>query len=90
MGTTNSNKQRTVGATALRTEIEWGGQYFMLLTTGKHIHRYIWTDISISEQVIQRVGELAKKVKKPDITKGYPIFDWSSVTLIMDHADSEP
>ena len=46
----------------------------MSTDTEKQLHTYIWTEIPINEQVIQRVDKLATKEKEPDMTKGYPIF----------------
>ena len=42
IGTTNITKQITVGATELRPSNEQGGNYFMSLATGKHIHTHIY------------------------------------------------
>ena len=42
IGTTNSTKQRTVGAIALRQENQRRGYYFMSLATRKQLHDFIW------------------------------------------------
>ena len=76
MGITNSKKQRTVGTIELRLE-KRVRYYFMSLSTGKHLHDFIWTGIPINDQVIYRVNDLATKEKQPGVTKGYPIFEWS-------------
>ena len=47
----------------------------MVIATGKQFYVYIWTDIPINKQVIQRVDKLASKGKQPEITKGYSIFE---------------
>ena len=62
----------------------------MFLATGKHLHTYIWTYLPINEQVIYRVDDLVTKENKPDITKVYPIFEWSPGILMMDQANSKP
>ena len=90
IGTTNTTEQRSVGVIALRPVKEQGGHYFMLLDTGKQLHTYIWTELPINKQVINRVDELATKGKQTDMTKVYPNFEWSPAIPIMDQADSEP
>ena len=54
----------------------------MLPKTGKQFHAYIWTDLPIYGQVMQRVDVLDMKENQPDMTKGYPIFEWILETLI--------
>ena len=88
MGNTNRTKKRTVGAIALRPSKEQGGHYFMLLATGKQLQTYIWIQLPINKQAIHRVDELDTKGVNPDMTKGYPIFEWSSVIIIMYQAGS--
>ena len=61
----------------------------MSISTGKQIHVYIWTEIPIIEQVIQRVDKLATREKQPDMTKGYPIFQWSLGIPIMYQEESK-
>ena len=90
IGTPNITKQIIVGVIALRPVKEQGGHYFMLLDTGKQLHTYIWTELPINKQVINRVDELATKGKQTDMTKVYPNFEWSPAIPIMDQADSEP
>ena len=88
--TTNITNQRTVGDISMQPENEWGGHYFMLLATGKQLHTYICTEIPINKQVMQRVDDLATTEKQPDMTKGYPIFEWISGIPITDQANREP
>ena len=71
MWTTNSTKQSTVGAISLSPENKWGGYYFMYLATRKQLHYFIWMELPINDQVIQRVIDL----KQLEMTKGYPIFE---------------
>ena len=63
IGITNSTKQRTIGAIALRPENERGGYYFMSLATGKQLHDFIWTELPINDQVISRINDLDIKDK---------------------------
>ena len=48
----------------------------MSLATWKQLHTFIWTELPINDQVIQRVNDLATKQKQTEINKGYPIFVW--------------
>ena len=63
--TTNSTKQRTVGAISLSPENERVRYNFMTLVTGKHLHAFIWTELPINDQIIQRVNYLATKENRP-------------------------
>ena len=49
----------------------------MYLATGKQLHAFILTELTINDKVINRVKNLATKEKHPDMTKGYPIFECS-------------
>ena len=48
----------------------------MSLSTGKYLHASIRIEQSINDQLIQMVKDLATKDNHPEITKGYPIFEW--------------
>ena len=61
----------------------------MSLSTGKHLHVYIWIELPINKQIIQKVYELATKVKNPVMTKGYLIFEWIPGIPIMGQFDSK-
>ena len=63
IGTTNSTKQRMVGATALRLENKQGIYYFMYRAAWKQLHTFIWTELTINDQVIYRVKDLDTKEK---------------------------
>ena len=64
IGNTNSTKQGTVGVIALIPANESGGYYFMSLATGKHIHAFIWTELTINEKFLSRVNHLDTKEKQ--------------------------
>ena len=49
----------------------------MFPATVKQLHAFIWREPPINYQVISRVNDLATKEKKPEMTKGYPIFQCS-------------
>ena len=61
IGTTNSTKQRTVGAIALISANERSGCYFMSLATIKQLHAFICIELPITDQVTSRVNNLATK-----------------------------
>ena len=82
--TTNSTKQRTVGVITTRPENEWGVYYFISVATSKQIHVFIWTELPINDQVMQRAKYLDAKENKPEMTKGYPMFWWSPGVPITD------
>ena len=48
----------------------------MSLATGKQFYDFIWKELPINDQVISRVNYLATNEKQPEMTKGYPIFEW--------------
>ena len=48
----------------------------MYLATVKQLHDFIWTELTIIDQVISRVNYLANKDRHLEITKVYPIFEW--------------
>jgi hypothetical protein len=57
--TTNDMKSRSVGGIALRPKNDRGSYYFMSLRTGRRIHATRWTELPITDEVIQRVDDLA-------------------------------
>ena len=50
----------------------------MSLYTGKRINSYVWEELPISDEVKERVEELAEQQKQPKFTDGMPTFDWIS------------
>ena len=59
----------------------------MSLATRKQLHDFIWTELPINDQVISRVSDFSTKEKQPEMTKGYPIFEWIPVIPITDKDD---
>jgi len=65
---------RKIGAIALHpSNNHSGGWYFMSLTTGYVIHRYSWDIQPVSQDVIQRVEEIATKQKQHKIKDSFVI-----------------
>ena len=56
----------------------------MSLATIKQLHAFIWTELPINDQVISRVNNFSTKEKHPEMTKGYPIFEWIPGISITD------
>ena len=73
--TNNTIKTRSVPAIALNPSNDHGGHYFMNFFTGKRINSNQWTEIPMTEEIIERVKELAEKDDQPLMTNGYPIFE---------------
>ena len=59
----------------------------MSLLTGKRIHRYIWEELPIGDDVIDRVHDLATDEKQPELVDGIPLFEWSNGKIIEDDND---
>ena len=75
-GKINTNKARTVGVIALYPSgNDQGGWYFMSLATGQRIHCYEWKILPVSEDVIDRVHELATLEKQPKVDANFK-FEW--------------
>ena len=63
IGTKNNRNPRATRAIALRPSNSRGGYHFMSLETGKRIHGFQWTELAITDEVIERVHELAEEQK---------------------------
>ena len=83
-GTTNSMKQRSVPAIALRRSNSAGGNYFMSLYSGKRIHGYKWEKLPTDEHVIARVEQITEKEEQPVMNQGMPDFEWTPGVQIGD------
>ena len=60
MGTKGNMKKRSVPTIALKASNEEGRYFFMSLYTGKRFHGYIWEEIPIDQDTIDRVDQLAR------------------------------
>ena len=76
VGTNNNMKRRSVPGIALRASNESGGYFFMSLYTGKQLHSYIWEELPISEEVIERVELMAQEEEQPLHDNSHPLFEW--------------
>ena len=57
----------------------------MSLYTGREIHGYVWNELPISDEVTDRVDELARKSKKAcKLINRTPLFKWSPGVPIVD------
>ena len=59
--TTNTQVARSIGAIAMYPSNERGGYYFMSLWTGRRLHGFIWNEVPITEEVINRVKQLGEE-----------------------------
>ena len=60
-GTTSTSKKKSIPSIVLRESNEDGGQFFMLLYTGKEININDWVKLTIDDEFVKRVEELEKK-----------------------------
>lgn len=88
-GTSNNMEARALPCIALKPSNKWGGCYMMSILTGKRIHAYKWTELPISNEVIDKVHELATEENQPELIDKIPLFEWEIGVLISDEADEE-
>eukprot|EP00957_Ditylum_brightwellii_P128843 9828774-Ditylum_brightwellii.AAC.1 len=81
---------REVLGIALTESNDRGGNYFMSLYTGREIHGYLWKELIISDEVIDRVYELAQKEKRScKLINRAPLFEWAPGIPIIDRPINE-
>jgi len=74
---TKQNKERRTSAICLRPSNSQGGYYFMNFETGKMIHGYSSTELSVPQHIIDKVLELAAAEGAHDLDEdGCPRFEW--------------
>ena len=61
----------------------------MSLNTGRQIHSYQWTELPITEQVINRVHFMAKKQNQPRSVDQTPHFEWRPDSPIMEEVNMQ-
>ena len=76
-GTENNMRKRGVPTIALKESNDVGRCYFMSLYTGKKINGYIWNEITINNDFISKVEELADKENKTLLLENHPLFEWA-------------
>ena len=80
--TSSTNKSRHIGAIALfPSPSGHGSWYFMSLLTGKKIHRNSWTLLPATEDVIQRVNQLAKDQGQPPVDANFK-YEWNAGEIV--------
>ena len=88
-GTDNTNKERRTSAICLRPSNSQGGYYFMSIRTGRRIHGYRFTELSMPQHIIDRVHQLADDEGAPNLDDdGCPVFEWEIGAPVND--DQEP
>ena len=87
---TNTTAPRTIGAIALNpTGNTQGSYYFLSLDTGARVTRQQWTELPITQAVIDRVEELAEQQDQP-LIDGELVFEWAPNIPIIDDNDEVP
>ena len=86
--TTNTQDTRAIGCIALASYPDENGAFpFMNLNTGQVIWRRQFTEIPITDLVINRVHHLADADKQRNIVGGSPLIEWRPGVLIEDTSD---
>ena len=88
-GTTNDTKRRSVPSIAIKKSDNHGGRYFMSLCTGKLLHSYQWTKLTIYDEIIAQVIDLAEVEDAKKLTDNYPMFEWAPGVLITEYVSEE-
>ena len=87
---TNTTAPRTIGAIALNpTGNTQGSYYFLSLDTGARVTRQQWTELPITQAVIDRVEELAEQQDQP-LIDGELVFEWAPNMPIIDDNNEVP
>ena len=67
---------RTVGAIILRASNEHGSYYFMSLRTCRRLNSSQWTELPITDEVIDRVDNMVKKeLQQPNTATDGIVFE---------------
>ena len=71
---------------ALNPSNERGRHYFMSKRTIKKLHGHIWTELPITDEVIEQVEQLGEQVGWPLMMHG-PYFEWKPAQLLMEERE---
>ena len=74
--TKNDMSERSEKAISLGTQKDSGPHYFMSLRLGKIIKCHRWEELPITQEVVDRVENLAKEEGQIKLTNGMPLFEW--------------
>jgi len=87
---TNTQAGRTKGALALYPRGQHGSWAFLSLSTGKEVHGRTFTPLPITDEVIERVAELAAAQGQQVIHDGRLLYEWrAGVPIADDDAELE-
>ena len=78
-------KKRSVPAIVFKASNVEGGYFFMSLYSGKWLHSYIWEELPIYQDVIDRVEQLAREEKQPFLDNNQSLFEWLPGQKIDDY-----
>ena len=87
--TDNTMHKRSIPAIALKPSNNQGGYYFMSLNTGRQIHSYQWTELPVTDHVIQRVHSMTTKQNQPKLVDQTKYFEWRPDSPIMDEVNMQ-
>ena len=82
---TNDQQPRTFGAIAMSMTRNASGHHnFLNLNTGKLVQRRCYTDLPITQSVIERVKQLAISTGQPPMVQDGLLFEWGESDPITD------
>jgi len=81
---TNTQAGRTKGVLALYPRGQHGSWAFLSLSTGKEVYGRTFTPLPITDEVIERVAELAAAQGQPVIHDGRLLYEWRAGVPITD------
>ena len=74
--TKNDMTERSEKAISLGTQKDSGAHYFMSLRSGKRIKCHRWEELPITQEIIDRVEDLAREENQIKLVNGIPLFEW--------------
>ena len=86
--TTNTQKARSVGAIAIYLSNKRGGYYFISLRIGKQLYGFIWKEVLIIDEMINRVEQLGEEDGQPMIIDG-SIFEQAPGYIVEDNIEQQ-
>ena len=87
--TKNDMSERSEKAISLGTLKDSGAHYFMLLKTGKKIKCHRWEELPITQEVVDRVEQLAREENQMKMTNRMPLIEWEDGQEIEGIYDEE-
>ena len=57
--------------------------------TGKRLHSYAWEELPVSDEIIERVEEIARQQQQPELVNEILSFEWASTHGVSEEPDKE-